>query len=230
LREAKRDQELMNEEEKNGQAAAEEPQAEEPAEETAEREAQGPQAADEPEAAEADAQAAGADEQAEAESAEALAPMAEAEPEEELTPKQRRKLERSRHTGEPRPQRSATERAAERAEARARKGAGRRRVRARARARLEPGQGTPPAERRPGSKKVRQGMVVSSRADKTITVEIEVVRRHPVYEKIVRRSATIHAHDEGNEANAGDLVRVIESRPMSRTKRWRLVEILERAR
>ncbi len=61
-------------------------------------------------------------------------------------------------------------------------------------------------------------------------MRIEVVRRHPVYEKVVRRSATIHAHDEGNEANAGDVVRVIESRPRSRTKRWRLVEVLERAR
>ena len=77
---------------------------------------------------------------------------------------------------------------------------------------------------------MRQGTVVSSKADKTITVRIEVVRRHPVYEKVVRRSATIHAHDESNAANAGDVVRVIESRPLSRTKRWRLVEVLERAR
>ena len=77
---------------------------------------------------------------------------------------------------------------------------------------------------------MRQGTVVSSKADKTITVRIEVVRRHPVYEKVVRRSATIHAHDESNDASAGDIVRVIESRPMSRTKRWRLVEVLERAR
>ena len=71
---------------------------------------------------------------------------------------------------------------------------------------------------------------MSSKADKTITVQIEVVRRHPVYEKVVRRSTTIHAHDEANDANAGDTVRVIESRPMSRTKRWRLVEVLERAK
>ena len=77
---------------------------------------------------------------------------------------------------------------------------------------------------------MRQGTVVSSAAEKTITVRIEVVRRHPVYEKIVRRTATIHAHDEDNEANAGDIVRVIESRPLSRTKRWRLVDVLERAR
>ena len=76
---------------------------------------------------------------------------------------------------------------------------------------------------------MRQGTVVSSKADKTITVRIEVVRRHPVYEKVVRRSATIHAHDESNDGERGRRVRVIESRPLSRTKRWRLVEVLERA-
>ena len=155
---------------------------------------------------------------------------ADAEPEEALSPKQQRKLERSRHTGEARPQRDAQARAAERAERRSNTAAARQRRRARARSKHEPGQGTQPAERAPGSKKVRQGTVVSSKADKTITVRIEVVRRHPVYEKVVRRSATIHAHDEANTANAGDVVRVIESRPMSRTKRWRLVEVLERAR
>jgi small subunit ribosomal protein S17 len=72
--------------------------------------------------------------------------------------------------------------------------------------------------------------VVSNKADKTITVRIEVARRHPTYEKVVRRSTTLHAHDEANEANEGDVVRVIESRPLSRSKRWRLVEVLERAR
>jgi small subunit ribosomal protein S17 len=77
---------------------------------------------------------------------------------------------------------------------------------------------------------VRLGKVVSSKADKTITVRIEVARRHRRYQKIVRSSTTLHAHDERNDANEGDLVRVIEARPMSRTKRWRLVEILERAK
>jgi small subunit ribosomal protein S17 len=72
--------------------------------------------------------------------------------------------------------------------------------------------------------------VTSSKADKTITVAVESARRHPTYEKIVRRSKTLHAHDERNEAGEGDMVRVIESRPMSRTKRWRLVEIVERAK
>jgi small subunit ribosomal protein S17 len=77
---------------------------------------------------------------------------------------------------------------------------------------------------------VRRGKVVSDKADKTITVELEVVRRHRVYEKVVRRSPTVRAHDERNEANEGDIVRVMESRPTSRSKRWRLVEVLERAK
>jgi small subunit ribosomal protein S17 len=61
-------------------------------------------------------------------------------------------------------------------------------------------------------------------------VRIETARRHRRYQKIVRSSTTLHAHDESNDANEGDLVRVVEARPMSRTKRWRLVEILERAK
>ena len=78
--------------------------------------------------------------------------------------------------------------------------------------------------------KVRQGVVVSDKADKTITVRVDVARRHRRYGKILRTSTTLHAHDERNDANEGDTVRVVECRPMSRTKRWRLVEVLERAR
>ncbi len=81
-----------------------------------------------------------------------------------------------------------------------------------------------------GKRKVRQGIVVSDKADKTITVRIDTARRHRRYEKIVRSSSTLHAHDEGNEAHEGDTVRVVESRPLSRTKRWRLMDVLERAR
>jgi small subunit ribosomal protein S17 len=77
---------------------------------------------------------------------------------------------------------------------------------------------------------VRQGVVVSDKADKTITVRIDVVHQHRMYKKTVRSSSTLRAHDENNEANVGDTVRVVESRPLSRTKRWRLTEILERAR
>ncbi len=222
----------MTEEEKNEETAEEAPAAEEPAAEepAAEEPAAEEPAAEEPAAEEAPAAEEPAVEEAPADQPAAAAPTTDGEPEAELTPKQQRKLERSRHTGDARQQRSAEERAAERAAARATKASERRRTRARARSKHEAGEGTPAAERRPGSKKVRQGTVVSSKADKTITVQIEVVRRHPVYEKVVRRSATIHVHDEGNEANAGDIVRVIESRPMSRTKRWRLVEVLEKAR
>jgi small subunit ribosomal protein S17 len=81
-----------------------------------------------------------------------------------------------------------------------------------------------------GIRKVRQGVVISDKAEKTITVRIDVARPHRRYEKIVRSSTTLHAHDENNDAHEGDVVRVIESRPLSRTKRWRLVDVLERAR
>ena len=81
-----------------------------------------------------------------------------------------------------------------------------------------------------GKRRVRQGIVVSDKAEKTITVRIDVARRHRRYEKIVRSSSTLHAHDENNDAHEGDVVRVIESRPLSRTKRWALVDVLERAR
>ncbi len=86
------------------------------------------------------------------------------------------------------------------------------------------------AEHGPGRAKVRQGVVVSDKGDKTITVRIDVARRHRRYHKILRSSTTLHVHDERNDAHAGDTVRVQECRPMSRLKRWRLVEILERAR
>lgn len=79
-------------------------------------------------------------------------------------------------------------------------------------------------------RKSRQGLVVSAARDKTITVLLETQQRHPVYKKTVRRSSKLHAHDEANAAGVGDLVRVVESRPLSRQKRWRLVEIIEKAR
>ncbi len=94
----------------------------------------------------------------------------------------------------------------------------------------EAGTGTPAAEPVEGIKKVRQGIVTSAKADKTITVAVQSARRHPSYEKIVRRSKSLHAHDERNEAGEGDTVRIIESRPMSKTKRWRLVEVVEKAK
>jgi small subunit ribosomal protein S17 len=154
-----------------------------------------------------------------------------AEPEEVLGPKQRRKLERSQAQGPALPPRSPEERAAERDQRRREAKERRRRYRASRKAkRGEPGTGTPPAERAAApAVKVRQGTVASSKADKTITVQLEIVRRHPMYEKVVRRSHTVHAHDERNEASEGDTVRIIESRPLSRSKRWRLLEIVQRA-
>ncbi|MGO9752428.1 MAG: 30S ribosomal protein S17 [Solirubrobacteraceae bacterium] len=89
---------------------------------------------------------------------------------------------------------------------------------------------TPARARRTGVQKTRQGIVVSDKADKTITVRIDIARRHRRYAKIVRTSNTVHAHDERNEANIGDTVIVRESRPLSRLKRWRLVEVVERAK
>jgi small subunit ribosomal protein S17 len=149
---------------------------------------------------------------------------------EALTPKERRKRERARASGSPSPPRAAAERAAERAERRRAAAERRRRHRtARRRKRGEPGTGTPPAPREPGPKKVRQGTVVSTGGEKTITVEIAVARRHRTYEKVVRRTSRLRAHDERSEARKGDVVRVVESRPLSRTKRWRLLEVLERA-
>lgn len=85
-------------------------------------------------------------------------------------------------------------------------------------------------EHGPGRPKTRQGIVLSAKPDKTISVKIDVATRHPRYHKIMRTSSTLHVHDERNDANEGDTVRVVECRPMSRTKRWRLVEVVERAR
>ena len=79
-------------------------------------------------------------------------------------------------------------------------------------------------------RKVRTGVVVSDKRDKTVTVEILTSDRHPIYRKAQRRTVKLHAHDEQNEANVGDTVTVMETRPMSKTKRWRVVEIVERAR
>jgi small subunit ribosomal protein S17 len=129
------------------------------------------------------------------------------------------------------------EAAAERRERRRKNAEERKRWRARrrekdraARAAAPPADASPPREHGPGRPKTRQGVVVSAKPDKTIAVRIDITRRHRQYKKIVRESTTLHAHDERNEAHEGDTVRVVESRPISRTKRWRLTEILERAR
>lgn len=79
-------------------------------------------------------------------------------------------------------------------------------------------------------RKVRTGVVVSEAMDKTVLVRIDRKVRHPLYGKTVGRSTKLAAHDESNEAHVGDLVRIVETRPLSKTKRWRLVEIVERAK
>jgi small subunit ribosomal protein S17 len=79
-------------------------------------------------------------------------------------------------------------------------------------------------------RKVRTGVVVSEKMDKTVVVRVERSMRHPVYQKTMRRSAKFAAHDEHNDAHLGDTVRVMETRPLSKTKRWRVVEIVERAK
>jgi small subunit ribosomal protein S17 len=79
-------------------------------------------------------------------------------------------------------------------------------------------------------RKVRTGVVVSDAMDKTVLVRIDRQVRHPLYGKTVRRSSKLAAHDEANDAHVGDTVRVVETRPLSKSKRWRLVEIVERAK
>jgi small subunit ribosomal protein S17 len=81
-----------------------------------------------------------------------------------------------------------------------------------------------------GFRKVREGLVVSDKMDKTIVVAVEDRFKHPLYGKVVRRTSRLKAHDDGNTAQVGDRVRVMETRPTSATKRWRLVEILEKAK
>jgi len=81
-----------------------------------------------------------------------------------------------------------------------------------------------------GRRKVRTGVVVSDKMDRTVVVRIDRQIRHALYGKTVRRASKLSAHDEGNDARVGDTVRVMETRPLSKTKRWRVVEIVERAK
>jgi small subunit ribosomal protein S17 len=190
------------------EAAAEAP-AEEPVAEAAEEPAEEEPAA---EAAE-DAPAAEADEPA-AEAEEAAAPAAEEpaaeEPAAEAAPTSGPKPKRKRLPRALRPKktRPARVRSTERKPI----------------VRLE----KPEHER--GRRQERQGKVVSDAMEKTIVVEVSVVKAHPKYKKVVRRSVKFHAHDERSEAKVGDLVKIVETRPLSRTKRWRLVEVLEAAK
>jgi len=85
-------------------------------------------------------------------------------------------------------------------------------------------------ERERGRRQERRGIVVSNAMEKTIVVKVDTIKAHPKYGKVVRRSAKFHAHDEQNRANVGDVVRIVETRPLSKQKRWRLAEIVEAAK
>ncbi len=88
----------------------------------------------------------------------------------------------------------------------------------------------PKPEHEPGRRQERQGTVISDGADKTIVVKVDTIKAHRRYQKVVRRSKSFHVHDEKNEAKVGDVVRIIETRPLSKTKNWRLAEIVEAAK
>jgi small subunit ribosomal protein S17 len=200
-------------------APADEPPAEEASDESDDEPAAGQPKDDAPEVA---------PEEAEAE--EADAPAAEASEDDDMPWKAKRRLERSRRPHEAQPQLSPEERIAKRLQDRKARAAERRKTRAAGKAKHQPGTGTPVATPEPNAAKVRQGIVVSDKGEKSITVKIDIVRRHPTYEKVIRRSRTLHAHDERNEAGQGDVVRVVETRPLSKTKRWRLVDVVEKAK
>jgi len=187
--------------------------------------------------------AASAEEPSAEETAAEEAPAEEAKP--QAAPKggatRRDKLEAKRAERQAaagkRPSRTPEERDAERRERRAAVAKQRRAYRTKQKAKkAEAAKSAPAAEEHhapehgPGRPKTRQGVVVSEKGEKTITVKIDVVKRHKRYHKILRSTVKLHAHDERNDAHEGDTVRVMECRPMSRSKRWRLVEVLERAK
>jgi small subunit ribosomal protein S17 len=163
-------------------------------------------------------------------------PAATAEPEAVVAPKERRARSRAAKSAKAKPRAplSPEERRAERVAERRKKAELRRAGRLKARAKAKAGEHqaavTPPREHVPGTQKTRLGVVVSDKADKTITVRIDLTRRHRKYQKVVSTRSTLHAHDESNDAHIGDTVIVRESRPLSRSKRWRLIEVVERAK
>lgn len=217
----------MSDEDQKQEETTEEPQAEETQEETPVEEAPAAEETPAEDAPAAEAEEAPAEDGGDAPAAEEA--PAEPNPEDDLPWKERRRLQKSRRQRKARAS-TPEERKAERVVERKRKSELRRKQRAAAKTSRTAGTGTPPAERESNAAKVRQGIVVSSKGDKSITVRIDIARRHRTYEKIVRSSTKLHAHDEKNEAGEGDVVRVIETRPLSKTKRWRLVDVVEKAR
>jgi small subunit ribosomal protein S17 len=192
------------EEEQNQEETTEEPQADEAAAEQAAPEAQ---SVEEAPADEAPAEDAPADEApAEGVPAAEAAPEAEAGAPPAVEEKRKRKrLPRSERHKHSKP---AREKPAER----------------------KPIVGTEKPQSERGRRQERRGVVVSNAMDKTIVVKVDTIKAHPRYKKVVRRSVKFHAHDEGNSANIGDVVRIVETRPLSKTKHWKLAEIVEAAR
>jgi small subunit ribosomal protein S17 len=213
----------------SSQAAGEEPTATPPADEASDAQDDAPEESSDASEAEQAEPAAAEAEPAAKESAPAEE-AAEPNPEDELPWKERRRLQRSRQPHKAGPALSPDERAARRAQERKLKAGSRRKERAAAKTDKTAGTGTAVAEKDAVAAKTRQGIVVSNKGEKSITVRIDIARRHPTYEKVVRRSRTLHAHDEQNEAGEGDTVRIVETRPLSKTKRWRLVEVVEKAK
>ena len=211
--------------------AAAEPEAgaEESAPE-AEAQAAEPEAEASEAAADADADVAADDGEAAPAAAAAVAPKPA--PAEVIAPKERRRLKRAAKAPAARGEVTHEDRQVERDALRAQNAKARRIGRAKTRAATPTAEVAAPlaVEHAVGRPKARQGIVVSDKAAKTITVRVDTSRRHRRYKKIVRSSKTLHAHDEHNEAHEGDLVRVVETRPLSATKRWRLLEVLERAK
>jgi small subunit ribosomal protein S17 len=203
----------MAEEEQNGTTEETEPKAEETpvAEEPAAEAEPVDEAAEEPsgeapaEEAEAVAEETPAEETPAEETQAEGAPAAEAPPAQPARKPKRKRLPRALRHKHSKPKR---ERPAER----------------RAITRL------PKPEHPRGRRQERRGVVVSSAMDKTIVVKVDTVKAHPKYKKVVRRSTKFHAHDEQNSAKVGDLVRIVETRPLSKTKNWRLAEVLQEAK
>lgn len=79
-------------------------------------------------------------------------------------------------------------------------------------------------------RKIRIGVVSSNKMDKTVTISVERKVKHPIYGKFVKKTTSFHAHDEKNECSIGDLVKIMETRPLSKTKRWRLIEVIEKVK
>ena len=94
----------------------------------------------------------------------------------------------------------------------------------------EPEQQTATATEQRSRRKVRLGTVVSDKMDKTVVVQVTDRKAHPLYKKVIQHRVRFKAHDEGNECKVGDLVRIMETRPLSKDKRWRVVEVVEKAR